>query len=314
MKTKSFSNRTVQIAFGSAIAILLIVGAVSYHSIVVSRDRDKWVQHSHAVLSNLQDLRIAMVTISASIRGFALTGKESYLEPYHAIIPSMKQNEAALRNLTVDNPVQQRQMPILEKLEAEKIERAEMIISLHRTKGSEAAADAVRSGSGLEITSEFQAVVRQIQDEEQRLLEQRTSAAKRSLRESRMVLLFGTLLGLLITAAAGWIVQRDSARRGIAEQAFRDGEEKYRTLLYEVQEYAVFTLDTQGRVLTWNAGAERIKGYSADQIIGRDFSCFFVPDDVKRGRPQELLRLTAASGRHEEQCTRVRQEAIRIPP
>src|ERR1700733_14538913 len=308
MKTKSFSNRTVQVAFGSAIAILLVVGAVSYRSIVVSRDRDKWVQHTNEVLTNLQDLRFDMQTINATVRGFGLTGDESFIEPYHAAVANMEQHQAIIRNLTVDNPVQQSQLPALEKWEDARIQRAETIIKVRRTQGLEAVAENVRTGPSAQISNNFQAVANQMQDEELRLLAIRTGEEKRSLRQSRAILIFGTLLGLLITAAAGWMVQRDSARRGLAEQAFRDGEEKYRTLLYEVQEYAVFTLDPQGRVLTWNAGAERIKGYSADQIIGRDFSCFFVPEDVKRGRPQELLRLTAASGRHEEQCMRVRQE------
>jgi PAS domain S-box-containing protein len=68
-------------------------------------------------------------------------------------------------------------------------------------------------------------------------------------------------------------------------------------------------MDTQGRILSWNAGAERIKGYSSDEIIGQNFSCFFPPEDVKRGRPEEVLRITAASGRHEEQGMRMRKTA-----
>src|SRR6202171_2282062 len=71
-------------------------------------------------------------------------------------------------------------------------------------------------------------------------------------------------------------------------------------------------MDTQGRILSWNAGAERIKGYTPDQIIGHNFSCFFPPEDIKRGRPQEILRVTAASGRHEEQGMRVRKDGSRF--
>src|SRR6202171_6850654 len=67
-------------------------------------------------------------------------------------------------------------------------------------------------------------------------------------------------------------------------------------------------MDTQGRILSWNAGAERIKGYTPDQIIGHNFSCFFPPEDIKRGRPAEGLRITAASGRHEQQGMRMRKD------
>jgi PAS domain S-box-containing protein len=83
-------------------------------------------------------------------------------------------------------------------------------------------------------------------------------------------------------------------------------------LLDGVQNYAIFMMDTEGRILSWNVGAERIKGYSSDQIIGHNFSCFFPPEDIKRGRPEEVLRITAASGRHEEQGMRMRKDGSRF--
>src|SRR6202790_3969457 len=98
----------------------------------------------------------------------------------------------------------------------------------------------------------------------------------------------------------------------LAEEALRECEEKYRMLLDEVQDYAIFMLDPQGMVISWNAGAERIKGYRGEQIIGHNFSCFFPSEDIKRGRPEELLRLATASGRHEYQGMRVRKDGSRF--
>ena len=84
MKNKSLLNQKVQLAFGSAILILLVVGAVSYRGMAVSRESDQWVRHSHEVIENLQDLLLAMEGIESSDRGFVLTGEESYLEPFRA--------------------------------------------------------------------------------------------------------------------------------------------------------------------------------------------------------------------------------------
>jgi PAS domain S-box-containing protein len=97
-----------------------------------------------------------------------------------------------------------------------------------------------------------------------------------------------------------------------AKKALRESEERYRMLLDGIQNYAIFMMDPRGQVVTWNAGAQRIKGYTADEIIGRNFSCFFPPGDVERGRPEEVLRLTAASGRHEELGMRVRKDGSRF--
>ncbi|MEA2878817.1 MAG: hypothetical protein QOF14_4013 [Hyphomicrobiales bacterium] len=101
-------------------------------------------------------------------------------------------------------------------------------------------------------------------------------------------------------------------RRQIVEQALGESQEQYRMLLDGVQDHAIFAMDPQGRIVSWNAGAERIKGYRADEIIGHNFSCFFPAEDIKRGRPAEVLRITAASGRHEEQGLRVRKDGSRF--
>jgi PAS domain S-box-containing protein len=83
-------------------------------------------------------------------------------------------------------------------------------------------------------------------------------------------------------------------------------------LLRELPDYAVFALDPKGRIVSWNDGAERIKGYTAGEIIGRHFSCFFTPSDTSRGRPDEVLRLAAMSGRHEEHSLRVRKDGTQF--
>jgi PAS domain S-box-containing protein len=155
---------------------------------------------------------------------------------------------------------------------------------------------------------EFLAVAGKLQGEELRLLVLRNADTTRHLSQTKMVLIFGTVLGFLIAAAAGWGAQRDNSARGRAEGAFRDSEEKYRMLLDGVHDYAIFLLDPGGRVVSWNAGAERMKGYTAGEIIGQNFSCFFSPEDIKRGRPEEVLGMTAASGRHEEHGMRVRKD------
>jgi PAS domain S-box-containing protein len=101
-------------------------------------------------------------------------------------------------------------------------------------------------------------------------------------------------------------------RRRLMEEALRESQEQYRMLLDGIEDYAIFMMDPEGRIVSWNAGAERIKGYRADEIIGHNFSCFFPPEDIERGRPQEVLRITAASGRHEEQGIRVRKDGSRF--
>jgi PAS domain S-box-containing protein len=88
--------------------------------------------------------------------------------------------------------------------------------------------------------------------------------------------------------------------------------EVFRLLVESVQDYAIFMLDPQGRVASWNEGARRIKGYEADEIVGRSFELFYAPDAVRRGWPQEELRRAAANGRFEDEGWRVRKDGSRF--
>jgi len=312
MKTNSRSTRKVQLALGAAILALLVLGATSYRAMTTSTESDRLVRHTYEVLENLQNLLSATGSIESNYRGFALTGKESYLDSYRASVLSEEQDVATIRNLTVDNPKQEILIPSLERLAAQKIQFGERVISLRQTKGMEAAADAVRSGTGERVMDEFQDVVRQMHDEELRLLVLRAADAKRHLRQTRTVLILGTALGLLIAAAAGWSVQRDSIDRGLAEEALRDQEEKYRLLIDGVQNYAIFTIDPHGMVASWNAGAERIKGYKAGEIIGQNFSRFYLQSDIDQGKPKAELLVAAAAGRSETEHWRVRKDGSRF--
>jgi PAS domain S-box-containing protein len=310
--TNSLLNRKVPLAFGAAILALLVLGATSYRTIATSAESDRLVRHTHEVLEKLQNLLSAMGTIESSYYGFALTGQESFLDSYRAGIVSAEQCEATVRNLTVDNPKQEMLIPNLERLAAQEIKFGESIISLRQTAGKEAAADAVQSGTGERVMGEFQGVVRQMHDEELRLLIPRDADAKRRLGQTKTVLILGTVLGLLIAAAAGWSVQSDSIERGLAQEALRNQEEKYRLLIDGVQDYAIFTLDPHGMVASWNAGAERIKGYKADQIIGQNFSRFYLQSDIDQGKPKAELLSAAAGGRSETEHWRVRKDGSRF--
>jgi PAS domain S-box-containing protein len=338
MKAKSSLDRKIQLAFGSAILTLLVVGVVSYHAMVVSSESDRWVRHTHEVLESLKDLLSSMQGLESSARGFLLTDEESYFESFRAGKSRCELEQAIVASLTVDNPTQQRQIPNLERLAAQKIQLDEKVIDLRRTKGLEAAVDAGQNGGGQRIMEDYREVIHEMGDEERRLLVLRDADAKRRLRQTKISLITGILLGLLVAAVAGLSAQRDDSQRLLAAESLRDGEEKYkalqltqmeerrqlveaalrecqekyRMLLDGIQGYAIFMMDPQGQILSWNAGAERIKGYRAEEIIGHNFSCFFPPEDIERGRPEEVLRLTAASGQHEEQCMRVRKDGSRF--
>lgn len=88
--------------------------------------------------------------------------------------------------------------------------------------------------------------------------------------------------------------------------------EQFRLIVEQVQDYAIYMLDPGGRITSWNAGAERIKGYTASEIIGHCYSAFFPPEDVEAGKPEEILQTAAREGKAEQEGWRVRKDGSRF--
>jgi PAS domain S-box-containing protein len=281
MKTKSPLSHKVQLALGCAILTLIVVGAISYRGMVVSRESDQWVRHTHEVLEHLEDLLSSMQCAESSDRGFALTGDESYLVSYRASALSAEQDEAAVRQLTLDNPEQQRELPAMERLAAQKFQFGEKVISLRRTKGLEAAASAIQGGQGQQIMDDFQGLVRELQGREERLLVIRDADAERHLRQTKTILLFGTVLGVLIAAAAGWSAQRDHAARGRAEEALREGEDRFRTLANNIPQLA-WMADEKGSIFWYNDRWFDYTGTNLKEVAGWGWQKVHHPDHVRR--------------------------------
>jgi PAS domain S-box-containing protein len=305
---KSFLNRKVRLAFGFAMLTLLLMGSMSYRWMIISDESSQWVRHTHAVIESLQDLALSMENVESASRGFVLSGKESDLSAYRSNVLRSEQDQATIRTLTADNPAQQIHFPTVETLATERIQHADTIIGLRRNEGIDAAVAAVERGPEDQLNDEFQAVIDKMQDEELRLLALRTATTDRDHDQTRIILIVGTLLGILIAGLAASSAVRDSTTRATAEEALQQSEEKYRMLLDGVQDYAIFMLDPRGTVVSWSASAAHIKGYTSQEVIGQSFSRFFTPEDVRRGRPEEVLRLAATNGRHEEFGMRVRKD------
>jgi len=107
-------------------------------------------------------------------------------------------------------------------------------------------------------------------------------------------------------------VTRDLTERRRSEQAVREIEDRFRLLVESIRDYAIFMLDPSGRIATWNAGAERIKGYTANEIIGKPFSTFYPPADVQANKPARELEIAIADGVYEEEGWRVRKDGSRF--
>ena len=107
-------------------------------------------------------------------------------------------------------------------------------------------------------------------------------------------------------------ITRDLTRRREAEENFRRSEEVFRLLVSAVKDYAIFMLDADGRVATWNEGAHRLKQYEPEEIIGKHFSIFYPPEDVAAGKTERELKTAREEGSVEDEGWRVRKDGTRF--
>ncbi|MHC8394846.1 hybrid sensor histidine kinase/response regulator [Pseudomonas sp. LB3P93] len=115
----------------------------------------------------------------------------------------------------------------------------------------------------------------------------------------------GTLLGFAK-------ITRDLTDRKMAEETLKQSEQQFRLLVQSVTDYAIYMLAPDGRLTNWNLGAQRIKGYRPEEVIGQHFSMFYTPEDREAGEPQRALETATREGRFENRAWRVRKDGTRF--
>ena len=317
-------RRRVTIGFIVAVLLTIFIGFSSWRGARRAEQDAYWVSHTHEVMEAIQRTTRHLIETETSARAFALTGEEPLLASYQTARDSLDRDEDALRHLTADNLSQRRRLDVLESEVRTALEFGESIIAKRRKlQAYPGGSDALEIERLIEVV---RATTRDMYAEETRLLGQRTQRAQAGQRLTRITAVVGIFVGLGLWVLAKLAVNREinvssraraqlSTLNGELEQrveqrtaALRASEEWFRLLLDGVKDYAIYMLDPEGHVISWNAGAARIKGFQSEEILGKDFSCFYKAEDIEAGKPARDLQESVAQGRFEEEARRVRKD------
>ena len=233
----------VVIGFGTALAILVAIGADSYRSALGLADSYRSVAHTHEVLSNLSALYADVLDAAASRRGYALTGDQDQARRVRAAEQSIRRRLAELRQLTADNPPQQARLDQLEPLVIQRIAQIEAAIEQRRQHPNDRAGEAAATMEGTRETDEIRAALGGMFAEEHALLSQRTTGVGASLRRTKWVIVLGSTTAALLLAAASFLFYREFRQRERAEGDLRRSEALYRAVLSQFPNGAVLLFD-----------------------------------------------------------------------
>lgn len=195
--------------FALALAILVVIGVVSYRDstgLIASAD---WVTHTYQVLTGLDGIIKAMEDVETGERGFVITGADPFLEPYTSGKAAVEPMVKDVRQLTSDNPSQQKRLDDLETLIASRLEISQAGIDARRTAGFKAAQDMVASGRGKKIMDEIRQLIATMAQDENRLLRERDAASKASASVTVSVILYGITLAFVLLAFAALVLIRN---------------------------------------------------------------------------------------------------------
>lgn len=203
--------------FGLALAILVVIGTVSYLSIAKLTDTAEWVAHTHQVLERLEAVLSGMKDAETGQRGYVITGEDRYLEPYRASQETVDKTLKTLRDLTRDNVDQQRRLDILDPLingEQGKFAELRRTIEARKdnVKGFDAARKLILTDKGKKVMDDIRKVIGDMQSEEIDLLTKRREDAQASSRNATLTIIFGTVAALIVVALAGFAITRNISR------------------------------------------------------------------------------------------------------
>jgi len=275
------------------------------------RDTAEGVTQTQGILNHLKELELAIVDNETASRGYVITKENSFLQSISESEKHLQDELAALskgvKELQSDNHLIDSIRFYINK----RVSFSREMVASRDAEGIDGAVTLVTAGTGKFYTNKVRQFSEQLQQHQNETLEARKNKNTRTTDNLTVTLyIFFAVIFLLsmriiykVRSDVRYIIQRRKR-----EEELRKSEERFRILVDNVKDYSIFMIDSNGIVETWNRGAEILKGYTAEEIIGKPASVFYTPADVAAGVPDSNLKEAIKQGHFETQGLRVRKD------
>jgi len=255
------------------VALLVLIPALTYRNIRQLNEDARGIVHTHEVLDFTGDVLLALVDAETGQRGFLVTGKDIFLEPYDAALARLDGLVVKLKDKTKDDPGQQARITKLQEMIVVRMGFLRESIDLRRTNAEEALA-LVATGKGKAQMNAIRQHVAEMKQVEGDLLKDRESKSAAAYRVAVASGLVTAVLGLLAVGGFVWLLRRSLSARQKAADVIADQGERLRTTLASIGD-AVITTDLDGRVTNMNAVGEALTKWTTTEAMGQPLDAVF---------------------------------------
>ncbi|AUB41124.1 DNA-binding response regulator, OmpR family, containings REC and winged-helix [Nostoc flagelliforme CCNUN1] len=273
--------KKIAAGFGLASAILVLIGVVSYQNTRVSTNNRSIVKNTYKKINSLEKLQYQIKDAETGQSSYIFTGKQIYLKPYQAALANVDQEIAKLKNLTADQPNQQKQIATLEFLITAKFTELKQTIDLRQNKGLEAALQVLVKNEQQNLMDDIRKAINEMENEERGRLQQQLQAKKATSRNTILTLAIAICLSFIVLAVVYYLIYREVIERKRTEEALNQ-ERNFISAVLDTASALVIVADSQGKIVRFNQACEQTTGYSFDEVRGRYFwNLFLLPEEVE---------------------------------
>ena len=287
--------------FGLTLILTIGLALISYRNLVDTREASRWEKHTYLVILELDNLFSSLKDAESGQRGYLITGNRSYLQPYYSALVSLQAHQANLRNLTRDNPDQQRRLTSINPLIRTRLALLDQNITLRSSAGFQSARDRMMTDAGKTTMDALRTQIEGAVHAEGRLLRARTGVERKYFDRNFSFLLVGNLLGIVMLSTLYLLLWREFTQRSKSENDLianrdllqtqnselvrvRDERQEMEAQLgkysdlYDFAPAGYFNLDPEGAIRAVNITGANFLGGERSRLLGRNLDSFLSDD------------------------------------
>ena len=296
----------------ASILVLVAIGLITRASLLQLDESTRLQRRAYQTTETAQTLLGSLTDSQRGMRGYILSGRVEALQLYRKAVADIPAELSALRRLMQEDAGNHTLSRELDDTINAVLTYSSRLLDAHDQLGIEGAARLEMSGAGMAVMDHARSALQSVTASARTDLEHHIQVANGDLARTKRLVSIGALMALGLLLFANIMAGREARLSRSASLSLQLSEQRFRFLVDGVQDYALLMLDESGTVLSWNTGAQRMYGYTSEEIIGKNFSCFYPTEACDAQHPQRELHIAAEEDRYEEEGLRVRKDGTQF--